>query len=220
LDPLFKLSKSDVLKNSVKRSIVAKMKSLVAVVSEVEKFSGITYPPYYVEPVLTVAQSSDNMGGLGVLYARTIPIEVSGRTEILVEVTAPLLLYSTKATLRLVMSHEFLHYIELVHKFTKLDLVSQITSNSIYEETYSDYSRAIDPAKVFSNRKLVSDLRKRTSAGLDDPKLNEKCRTRWIEKGLPIVKIPLGSNQVRVSVESLVRTNFDPKVKSLVASLP
>ena len=159
------------------------------------------------------------MGGLGVLYARTVPVDVNGRVEILVEVTAPLLLYSTKVTLRLVLAHEFLHYVELVRNFTKLDVVSQITSTSMYEERYSDYSRAIDPSKVFSNKKLVSDLKKRTSAGLDDEKLNEKCKTRWIEKGLPIAKIPLGSNQVRVSMESIVRSTFDPKVKSLVAGL-
>ncbi|MGA2876667.1 MAG: hypothetical protein ABSE82_14170 [Nitrososphaerales archaeon] len=219
LDPLFKLSKTEMLDKKTKKSIEAKMKNLVAAVSEVEKYSGLKYPPYYVEPVLTVTESTDNMGGLGVLYARTIPIDVNGRIEILVEVTAPLLLYATKVTLRLVLAHEFLHYVELVRNFTKLDVVSQITASSMYEERFTDSSRAVDPSRIYSNKKLVSDLRKRTSAGLDDEKLNEKCKTKWIERGLPMAKIPLGSNQVRVSIESIVRSTFDPKVKSLVASL-
>ena len=119
LDPLFKLSKTEMLDKKTKKSIEAKMKNLIAAVSEVEQFSGLKYPSYYVEPVLTVTESTDNMGGLGVLYARTIPVEVNGRVEILVEVTAPLLLYSTKVTLRLVLAHEFLHYVELVRNFTK-----------------------------------------------------------------------------------------------------
>ena len=196
-----------------------KLKNLVGAVSDIEKFSGLRYPPYFVEPVLRIVDSNDNIGGLGVLYARTIPVEIEGKIQILIEVTAPLLLYATKVTLRLVLAHEFLHYLELVRNFTKMDLVSQLTSSSLYEERHSDYSRAVEPGKIFSNRKLVNDLRKRTLTGLDDVKLNEKCRSRWIEKGLPIIKINIAQNQVHVSVESLMRTSFDPKVKNLVASI-
>ena len=170
MDPLFKLAKSDRLDRKTKKSVEAKMKNLAACISEVEKLSGLKYPPYYVEPVLTVTVSTDNMGGLGVLYARTIPIEANGRVEILVEITAPLLLYATKVTLRLVLAHEFLHYVELVRNFTRMDALSQISSSSIYEERYTDSSRALEPGKVFANKKLVSDLKKRTSAGLDDEK--------------------------------------------------
>jgi hypothetical protein len=219
VDPLFKLSTTDRLDRKTKKSIEGKMKNLITCISEVEKFSGLKYPSYYVDPVLTVTQSIDNIGGLGVLYARTIPVEVNGRVEIVVEVTAPLLLYSTKVTLRLVLAHEFLHYLELVRNFTKLDIVSNVTASSVYEEKYSDYSRAMEPSKVFSNKKLVAGLKKRTSAGLDDEKLNEKCKLRWIEKGLPIAKISLGENQVRVSMEAILRSTFDPKAKNLVANI-
>ena len=219
MDPLFKLARTERLDKKTKKSVEAKMKNLLACVSEVEKFSGLKYPPYYVEPVLTVTESNDNAGGLGVLYARTVPIEANGRVEIVVEVTAPLLLYATKVTLRLVLAHEFLHYVELVRNFTKMDVVSQISSSSIFEERYTDSSRAVEPGKVFTNKKLVSDLKRRTSAGLDDEKLNEKCKTKWIEKGHPVAKIALAGNQVRVSMESVVRSNFDPKVKNLVANL-
>ena len=100
-----------------------------------------------------------------------------------------------------------------------MDLFSQVTASSLYEERHSDYSRAVEPGKIFSNRKLVNDLRKRTLTGLDDEKLNEKCRSKWIERNLPMIKLNLAQNQVRVSVESLMRSSFDPKVKSLVASI-
>jgi hypothetical protein len=217
VDPLFKIATSDRLDAKTKRSVGTKLKKLIAGVREVENLSGLRYPPYYVEPVLTVTESGDNVGGLGVLYARTIPVDVSGRVEIVIEITAPLLLFATKTTLRIVLAHEFLHYLELIRNFTNMDMTSQITSSSIYEERYTDSSRAIDPGRVFSSKKLVSDLRKRASAGLDDEKLNEKSKVKWIEKGLPIAKISLGQNQVRVSVESILRSSFDPKAKELVS---
>ncbi|MGI0091010.1 MAG: hypothetical protein ACREBS_04825 [Nitrososphaerales archaeon] len=216
LDALFNIHRTERLDKRTKKSIETKMKNVESCITEVEKYSGLKYPSYYIEPVLTVTDSEDNIGGLGILYARTIPFEVKGRIEILVELTAPLLLYSTKATLRLVLAHEFLHYIELVRNFTKLDLVSQITSSSVYEERFTDSSRAVDPSKIFSNKKLVRDLNKRASAGLDDEKLNEKCKIKWIEKGLPIAKIPLARNQTRVSIEAIVRSNFDGRVRELV----
>jgi hypothetical protein len=218
VDPLFKISATDRLDAKTKRSLGTKLKNLIAGVKEVENLSGVKYPPYYVEPVLTVTEAGDNVGGLGVLYARTIPVEVKGRVEIVIEITAPLLLFATKTTLKLVLAHEFLHYLELIRNFTKMDISSQITSSSIYEERYTDSSRAIDPGRVFSNKKLVSDLRKKTAAGLDDEKLNEKSKIKWIEKGLPIAKINLGQNQVRVSVESIMRSSFDPKAIEVASS--
>lgn len=219
LDPLFKLEATDKLDKKTKKSVASKLKNLIGVVSDIEKFSGLKYPPYYIEPMLRVVESNDNVGGLGVLYARTIPIEIEGKVQILIEVTAPLLLYSTKVTLRTVLAHEFLHYLELVRNFTSMDVTSQVASSSLYEERHSDYARAVEPGKIFSNSKLVRDLRKRTVTGLEDEKLNAKCKSRWIEKGFPVIKLNLAQNQVHVSVESLMRSSFDPKVKSIVASI-
>ncbi|MCL5067133.1 MAG: hypothetical protein M1368_02115 [Thaumarchaeota archaeon] len=219
VDALFKIPNCGFLDKRTKKSIATKLKKVEAAIKEIESYSGITYPPYFVEPVLTVVEASDNIGGMGVMYARTIPVEANGTVQIVVEVSAPLLLYSTKKTLRLVLGHELLHYVELVRDFTKMDVVSQITASSMYEERYSDYSRAIDPSKVFTNKSLIRDLNKKTSAGLDDEKLNSKCKEKWIEKGLPVRKIPIGQNQVNVSVESIVRSNFDQKLVELVSRL-
>jgi hypothetical protein len=201
----------------MKTSISRKLKTVMSLLEEIELSSNIRYPPYYVEPVLTVAESGDNVGGLGVLYARTIPVEQGGVVQIVVEITAALLLYATRKTLKLVLAHELLHYVELVRSFSRMELTSQITAGSIYEERYRDGSRAIDPGKVFSSKSLVRDLRKKTSTGLDDEKLNEKCKTKWIEKRLPVKKISIGMNQVNLSMEAIARSNFDPKVVELVS---
>ena len=219
VDAFFKIQNSQFLDKRTKKSITTKIKNVEAAIKDVEAYSGITYPPYYVEPVLIVTEASDNVGGMGVMYARTIPVEANGAVQIVVELSAPLVLFSTKKTLRLVLGHEMLHYVELVRNFTRMDVVSQITSSSMYEERHTDYSRAVDPSKVFSSKTLVRDLKKRTSAGLDDEKLNQKCKEKWIEKGMPVKKIALGQNQVNVSIEAVVRSNFDSKLKDLISRL-
>lgn len=221
LEALTRIESSSFLDNRTKKSIGLKMKNVLEAKEKIEQASGISYPPYYIEPVLTVVPPTGNViEGLGVFYARTIPVQVEGKVRIVVELAAPLLLYSTKTTLRLVMAHELLHYVELVMDFTRMDIATQITSSSIFEDRFSDSSRAVDPAAVFNkDKRLARALAKKLSAGLEDQKLNEKCRTRWIEKGMPVVKRPIGTNQVSVPVEAIMRSEFDPKVKELAARI-
>ncbi|MGI0078698.1 MAG: hypothetical protein ACRECH_03665 [Nitrososphaerales archaeon] len=200
-----------------KKSILSKMKRISENVRKVEDASGIKYPLYYVEPVLTVVQSAESaLDGLGVLYARTIPIESAGRVTIVVQLSAPLVLFGTPSILRLVLGHEFLHYVELVRQFVSMDITTQITTSSVFEERYTDSSRAVDPSMVFKDKKLARELRRKFSSGLDDPKLNEKCNSQWIEKGLPIQRLTLGKNQASVSIEAIMRSEFDPKVRELI----
>jgi hypothetical protein len=219
LDAMFRVEGTNLINSKLKKSLFSKLKNIAEGASVVEKASGFAYPPYYVEPILTVVESYDNTGGLGVLYARTRPVETGGVVIILVELSAPLVLFGTKSFLKLVMAHEMLHYIELVRSFTKMDIASQITSSSIFEESFVDTARTIDPAKIYSDKKLAALLKKRERTGFTDEKLNEKCRVKWIEKGLPTTRIPVGRNQANVSVESIIRTKFDPRLKDFVARL-
>ena len=219
MDALPKIEASS-LDSKTKKSIASKMKNVVEGVQSVEKASGIRYPPYYVEPVLTVVPATGNVpDGLGVLYARTIPVEFEGTVRVVVEISAPLVLFATKATMKLVLAHEFLHYVELVKNFVSMDIVSQITASTIFEERFTDSSRAVDPARVFSSKKLVRDLGRKTSVGLDDPKLNEKCNDKWISKGMPMRRLAMGSNQVSISVQAIGHSKFDPKVIELVSRI-
>jgi hypothetical protein len=220
-DPLLKVENSKLLDKRTKRSINSKVKNVAEAIQLIEKSSGFRYPLYYIEPVLTIVPPADNVeAGVGVLYARTIPLEIQGKVMIVVEITAPLVLYATKATLRLVLAHEFLHYVELIRNFSSMNLTSQITSSSIFEERFTDYSRAIDPFFVFKEKKFAKSIAKKTTTGFDDPKLNEKCKEKWMEKGLPVAKIGLGTNQVNVGVDSVLRSDFDPKIKELISKIP
>jgi len=200
-------------------SIRTKLKRVDEEVKSIERSSGLTYPPYYVEPVLRVVESGDNTGGLGVLYARTIPVDVNGSITIVVELSAPLVLYGTKRVLRIILAHELLHYLELVRRFVRMDISSQITSSSIMEEQYQDNSRVIDPSIVFKDKRLISQLRKEHLEGFTEERLNEKCKSKWIERGLPVQKMPIGANQVSVSPESIIKTSFDHKAVDLVSGI-
>ncbi len=166
--------------------------------------SGVSYPAFYVDPTLFVSISAEDGGEIGILYARTIPIEVNRRVSILVQLSAPLVLYAAKSTLRVVLAHEFLHYLELIRRFSTGELLSEISPETLFEEEREDAARVINPLQVFPKRsKLVKDLQRYFEGGFSDEKLNEKCRMLWIEKGLPTEKLQMGSNQVRVSIDSL-----------------
>jgi hypothetical protein len=221
LDPLFRVNGSNLLNSRTKKSIATKMKNVVYCVRKVEEASGLKYPPYYVEPVLMVIPPSGNLiEGLGVLYARTIPVEIGTTVRILVELSAPLVLYATRSTLQLIFAHEFLHYVQLVKKFTTMNIVSQITSSTMFEDKFVDSERAVDPSLLFGDKKLVRELKKEASHGSFNEKLNEKCRTKWIDKNMPMSRLSVGYNQVNVSVEAIMRTEFDSKIKQIATTLP
>jgi hypothetical protein len=220
LDPIRLVSATPKLDDKTKRRIVARMTVVQEVISEIENMSGISYPVFYIDPVLTVSISPDNNDGIGILYARTIPVETRGNVEIVIQLSAALVLFSTKSTLRLVLAHELLHYLELVKRFSSGEISSQLSSTSIFEEQFDDSRRTVDPLRVFpKKRKLAKDLTSNFLSGFSDDKLNEKCRKSWIEKGLPTVKMSMGANQVKISVEALARSSFDPKVLELMSKL-
>lgn len=219
-DPFFLVQNSQKLDKSAKRKIIAKLKMVEEAISQIEEMSGLPYPAYYVDPILTTSVSPDDNEGLGILYARTIPFESEGMVKIIVQLSAALLLCGTKSTLKLVLSHEFLHYLELVKQFSTGNVSSESTPSYLFEERYEDADRALDPKIVFPNeRKLGRDLASKFENGFSDEKLNEKCRTSWIERGLPVIKIPIAENQVRLSMEALANSNFDSKVVEFVSKL-
>lgn len=220
LDPLSLVASTYKIDEKIKNRILVKSKFLRDEVSEIERLSGVSYPTYYVEPTLTVSVASDNYGGIGILYARTIPLETGRRIEILVQVSAALVIYASRQTLRRVLAHEFLHYLELVKKFSSGQISSELSSESMFEERFEDGRRVIDANKIFSKRwKLAKDLNEDFEVGFSDDKLNEKCRKFWIEKGLPTVKISMAANQSKISMESLTNTRFDPGALKLLSDI-
>jgi hypothetical protein len=223
LDPFVLLDQAAAqgrLKPSIATKVRARAKYLYGAVERVERASGIRYPPYYVEPSLPVATTSVEFGSVGALYARVIPANFEGRLSIIVQFTAPLLLFGLKGTIEAVAAHEFTHYIDLVRRFSRMQLSSDERASTLFEAAYADEERVVDPALVFSSdRKLASLVKKKFAAGLVDEKLNDKVAKGWIEKGLPAKRVAPEENVVSVNVEVIANANFDAMVIGKIAEL-
>jgi len=223
LDPFVLLDQSvsqGRLKPIIATRVKAKGKNLTAAVERAEKASGLRYPPYYVEPSLPVATTSVEFGSVGALYARVIPANYEGRLSIIVQFTAPLLLFGLKGTVEAVVAHEFTHYIDLVRKFSRMQLSSDERANTLFEAGYADEERVVEPSLVFpSDKKLVTLVKKKFAAGLVDEKLNDKVAKGWIEKGLPTRRVAPEENVVSVDVGAIANASFDPMVIAKIAEL-
>jgi hypothetical protein len=208
------------LKPAVAKKVKAKSKNIIAAVARVERASGLAYPPYYVEPSLPLATTSVEFGSVGALYARVIPAKFEGRLTIIVQFTAPLLIFGLKSTVEAVAAHEFTHYVDLVRRFSRMQVTSDERVSTLFESEYADEERVVDPRKIFTNdRKLAELVEKKFKGGLSDDKLNEKVAKNWIEKGLPTKRVAPEENVVSVGVDVIANTVFDPMVLAKIREL-
>jgi len=219
LEPLFRLEQPEVrarIPRSVMRKITSRLRYLEEGVKRVEKAAGVRYPPYYVEPFLPIMSSELEPSQIGIVYARTLPLEVDGALEIAVQVTAALIAYGSKATLHAVLAHEFLHYASLVKQFSSKELLSSELTSSIFEAVHVDTSGFSKLERIYKDRSLRRLLKRKFSNGLVDEKLHEKVLKHWIAKGLPTIRLTPDSNVIRLSINSILSLKFD---QSLLAKL-
>ncbi len=213
MDSLAKLreaSEAKLIPRAMAKRVESKMKNVFDGVAKVEKASGLRYPPYYVEPLLVVSTSGQELGELGVLYARTIPLEVESRLEIWIQLSAALVAFGSKTTVRTVLAHEFLHYVELAKRLVKFEVASEEVSTTLFEATYRDYEALAEPSKIFKDKALVRLLKKKFSDGLVDTKLQENTVKMWLEAKLPTVNLPPEGNVIRIPAAIIPEVNLDP----------
>jgi len=208
----------------LKPALVAKVKArgpyLFGAVARVEKATGLRYPPYYVEPTLPLAVTSVEYGSVGAFFARVIPTAFEGRISIIVQFTAPLLLFGAKGTVEAVAAHEFTHYVDLVRRLSRTDIVSEERVSTLFEAGYADEERLVSPSKVFAKDKALAKLvEKRFTPNLTDPKLDEKVSKGWVAKGLPTRRVATEENNVRLDMAMVARTRFDPSLLERIAAM-
>ena len=209
----------DTLPRSIVKKIKARVKYVNDGISRIEKASGITYPPYNIRPMILLSESAVELGQRGVIYARVIPEEGPAGLLISVELSAPLVAFGLKGTIQAVLAHEFMHYVELVRKFTTLDILSDETVGTLHETIYSDYERLYEPKWLFQDRGLIRLLNSRFLDGLVDDRLNKNTLKKWVQKDLPSKILPPDANVVRIPIASILRTNFDPLLKNRLEEL-
>jgi hypothetical protein len=222
-DPFVVLDKS-VAQGKLKPALAAKVKTrgkyLFGAVGRVEKATGLRYPPYYVEPTLPLAVTSIEYGSMGAFFARVIPATFEGKLSIIVQFTAPLLLFGAKGTIEAVAAHEFTHYLDLVRRVSGMTILSEERVSTLFEAGYADEERVVSPSRVFARDKPLARLvEKKFSPNLTDEKLDEKVSKGWISKGLPARRVSTDENNVRLDMAMVARTTFDPSLLERIRAM-
>ena len=180
-------------------------------ISRIEKASEIRFPITYVEPSL-VLSSGTNSFDYGILFARTIPIFAKNSVQIIIQISAPLIAHGLKGTIHAILAHEFLHYLELLSRLSKMSVISDEVSGNLFENVYSDNTRLFEPQSVFDDKTLVQHITKKFPSGFRDYKLEDKVLKYWIEKNLPTLQISLDINTVKLNAKSLSQININPSL--------
>lgn len=221
MNPLYKMEDNK-NKKLISKKLQEKIKKKMKVVKEgiklIETTTGIRYPKYYIEPSLTLSESRAEFGEIAILYSRTIPFRVDNQIEIRIELTAALISLGLKTTIIGVLAHEFMHYVELIRRFSRLDITREI-STTITESLYIDQEELYDAKKLFNDKKLIKIIEKKFRDGLSDNKLNKTTIKNWIEKKMPQRTIRPEQNIVRIPISTIMNSKFDPKVLSKLDKL-
>lgn len=189
--------------------VVKRFPITVEGINRIEKASGIRYPTAYVEPSIVISTPHPNSYEFGILFARTIPIFFDDKFHVVIQISAPLVAYGLKGTIHAILAHEFLHFLELMRKISKMNLLSDEITGNLFESVYADETRLFEPKAVFQDRTLLEHITKRFPTGFRDHKLEEKVIKFWLEKNLPKINISLDANTVKLSAESLSKIKID-----------
>ncbi len=211
MNPLKKLSQSlenGVIPESTYELIQKRFHLVSDGIMRIEKASSIKYPTMYVEPSILISGSTNSLD-VGILYARTIPLIVHDSIHVVIQISAPLVAYGLKGTIHAILAHEFLHYLELVTRLSKTELLSDEISSNLFENVYSDNTRLLEPRSVFNDNTLISHITKKFPSGFHDYKLEDKVIKFWIEQKLPVSKISLDTNTVKLNATQLSNIKLD-----------
>ena len=215
MDPLVLLDQA-VAQEKVPRAIATKVRRRMSIVQgavqRVERASGLKYPPYYVEPSLPCSKTGAEYGQMGVLFARVIPTTVTGRVVILVQFSAALVAFGTKATIEAVAAHEFTHYVDLVRKLSTKNIASDEIVTTLFEASFRDAEHTVPPKLLFSEKALVSLISRKFKNDLIDASLSRKAEDQWVAKNLPIHWVRPEENKLQVPMALVAATRFDPAV--------
>ena len=211
MDPLIKVKEAHlkgILPDDVFDLVMKRFPLVVSGIDRIENASGINYPIAYVDPSLVISSSSSY--DYGILFARTIPLIFENQLQVVIQISAPLVAYGLKGTIHAILAHEFLHYLDLIKKVSKMELLSDEISGNLFENVYADSTRLFEPRVVFNDKTLLLHITKKFPAGFKDYKLEDKTVKFWIKKNLPSTNITMDTNIIKLSTEALAKIKLDP----------
>jgi len=222
LDPLVRFKDAyskGIIPHDIYNLVIERFPIVVAGINRIEKASGIKYPVVYVEPSLVLSSSDSNSYEFGILFARTIPVMIDDKFQVVIQISAPLIAYGLKGTIHAILAHEFLHFLELMRKISKMELLSDEISGNLFENIYADETRLFEPRVVFKDRTLLNHIIKKFPSGFRDYKLEDKVMKFWADKNLPKSNISLDVNNVKLSAESFSKIKLVPEFVSKIEQL-
>jgi len=211
LNPLIKIKEAHqkgILPDKVFELILERFPVVISGIDRIEKASGINYPVAYVDPSIVLSSSSSY--DYGILFARTIPLIFENQLQVVIQISAPLVVYGLKGTIHAILAHEFLHYLDLIKKVSKMELLSDEVSGNLFENVYADSTRLFEPRVVFDDKTLLLHITKKFPAGFKDYKLEDKTVKNWIKKNLPTTNITMDTNIIKLSTEAISKIKLDP----------
>jgi len=220
LDPLIKVKEAHqkgILPDDIFHLIKKRFPLAISGINRIENASGINYPIAYVDPSIVLSSSSSY--DYGILFARTIPLIFENQLQVVIQISSPLIAYGLKGTIHAILAHEFLHYLDLIRKVSKMELLSDEISGNLFENIYTDSTRLFEPRAVFNDRTLLLHITKKFPAGFKDYKLEDKTIKFWIKKDLPTTNITMDTNIVKLSTEVLSKIKLDKTLLKKMAEL-
>jgi hypothetical protein len=203
-------------------SVIVKRYSIVEMgIQRIERASGLKYPRYYIDPTLIIASPSSadfQFAQFGFLFAQTIPVvKKNNEVEILIRITAPLVIYGLLGTIHAILAHEFMHYLELLNRIMKMDIISDELSTNLFENRYRDSSRLLEAKCVFRSDQVLRDhIAKKFPEGFKDSRLEEKTIKYWMNRGLPSVSVSLDSNIIKIPAEAVAGTKVGREIREKI----
>ncbi len=222
MDPLFKVREAfgkGLLPEAAHAAVASRFPLVVSGIDRIERASGLQYPVAYVEPSAVVSAPDPSSMARGILFARTVPLVLGGDVRVVVQVSAPLVAYGLKGTIHAVLAHEFLHFLELVHRASRMGMLSDEVTGSVFESAHADRGRLFEPGAVFRDRTLVSHVTKRFPAGFRDARLERKTIDLWIGGGLPRTAVQLDSNTARLPAGAISRMRLGDGLAERLAGM-
>ncbi len=188
-------------------------------IKRVEDASGLKYPYYYVEPAMIVSTSAVEFSQFGIFFARTIPVVgEDNHLRVVVQLTAPLVAYGLKGTIHAILAHEFMHYLELVGRIVKMRIVSDELSGTLFEGRYADSGRLLEERAVFkSDQTLIKHVTTRFPEGFRDLKLEDKAIKLWMDKGLPMTRVPIDANVIKIPIEAMASLQVEQSIRDKIS---
>ena len=220
-DPLIKVEharNTGQLPKMVYELIVNRFHIVKEGITRIEKASELKYPYYYIEPNLMISTSRIEFTQFGIFFARTIPVlNESNQLNIVVQLTAPLIAYGLLGTVHAILAHEFMHYVNLISRIMKMNMISDEIAGTLFEGTHKDSDHLLESHMVFKHDPtLIDHISKKFSGGFKDLRLEEKVIKEWMGKHLPIVTVPIDSNIIKIPIEVLANLEFDHVIKEKI----